>query len=99
MRFLEYFACFLLENKKFVCAFRFQGDDEELISNQLFENKVFSNSIQKCSDGIISSVVNKKLAQSSSSEDEKEYRKHIFLQNFDIIFINMDVVKKIIYFV
>jgi len=91
MRFLEYFASFLLESKKVTCAFRFQGSDEDLISNQLFENKVFNNSIQKCSDGIIPSLFNKKMAQ-NNAEDEKEYRMHIFLQNFDIVFIHMDLV-------
>ena len=93
-KFLEYLTSFVLESKKLVCAFRFQGSDEDISSNQIFENKIFENSLQKCSDTMIYSITNKKAIGSKIiTESELEYRSHIFHQNFDIIFLKIDLVK------
>jgi len=97
-RFLEYFTAFILESKKFVCAFRFQGSDEEMVSSQIFENKIFSNSIQKCSDSLIYTLANKKTIGNKLTENEMEYMSHIFLQNFDIVFIKTDLVINLNFF-
>lgn len=87
-KFLESFCAFICGVKKFVAVFRSQGKEDENSLNKLFENPIFSNSIQKCSESLFFNNSKKKLM----NQEAKEYQNFVFTQSFDIIFLKIELV-------